>query len=60
MGIDKSNPFEGNYDPQTFEFGSGGRDIEIQPADDGVEEGISATVAQGLDKSDPWGRRDIN
>lgn len=48
MGIDKSNPFD--RDPSSDgEYGSGGRDIKIVPAADGVKEGVSGTVFQGLE-----------
>lgn len=50
MGIDKSNPFD--RDPSNeMVYGPGGRDIKIVPAADGVKEGISGTVAQGLEEA---------
>ena len=54
-GVDDSNPFD--RDPTyEMEYGSGGRDIKIVPADEGVKEGISGTVARGVEDAnfDPF------
>jgi hypothetical protein len=60
--VDDSNPFDRSGDTIDTErhFGTKGRDIELSSDIEGVVEGISGTVAKGLNTSDPWKTADLN
>lgn len=52
VGVSRPDPVD--EQELYMDYGSGGHDVKIVPVDDGVVEGISGTVAQGLNKESPW------